>query len=99
MEQKMKIMTITKCSPKQGDPYTRLDVINIGQTVKSQNVKGHIVAPIFITGHEVFDKIPENILDQEVYVTIDFKPNDRNPMRPKAVVTSIRAKSGTIDLV
>lgn len=99
MEQKMKIMTITKCSPKQGDPYTRLDVINIGQTVKSQNVKGHIVAPIFITGHDVFDKIPESILDQEVYVTIDFKPNDRNPIRPKAVVTSIRSKSGTIDLV
>ena len=99
MEQKIKIMTITKCTPKQGNPYTRLDIINLGQTIKSQNVKGNIVAPVFISGHEAFDKIPESVLDQDVYVTIDFKPNDKNPMKPKAVITSIRAKSGTIDLV
>lgn len=99
MEQKMKIMTVTKCSPKEGNPYTRLDVVNLNQSIKSENVKGQIVAPMFISGHSAFDKIPANILDQEVYITVDYQSNDRNPMKPKTVITSIRSKNGTIDLL
>lgn len=99
MEHKVRILTITKCTPKEGTPYTRLDIVNLGQVVKSENVKGNIVSPLFITGHDAFLKIPEAIIGQDVSLELSYEPNDRNPMKPKAVIKSIHTKNGIISLV
>ena len=99
MEHKIKILTVTKCTSKEGSLYTRVDIINLGQTVKSENVKGHIVTPLFINGHEAFNKIPEVILGQEVGLDLEYEPNERYPMRPRAVVKAIQTKNGIISLV
>ena len=99
MTKKVRILTITNCSPKDGKPYTRLDFIPLGETVKSQNVKGSIVAPIFISGHEAFDKIPESIINQDVEIDLDFEPNPNNVMKPRTVVKAILTKNGNINLL
>ena len=99
MEHKIKILTVTKCTPREGTPYTRLDIVNLGQVVKSENVKGNLVSPMFITGHEAFSKIPESIIGQEVSLELTYEPNDRNPMKPRAVIKAIHTKNGIISLV
>jgi len=99
MTKKVKILTVTKCSPNSGSSYTRLDFIPLGETVKSQNVKGNIVAPAFISGHDAFDRIPESIIGEEVSIDIDYEPNSRNLMKPRTVIKSILTKNGNISLL
>lgn len=99
MNKKVRILTITKCSPKEGNPYTRLDFVPLGDTIKSSNVKGSIVAPAFITGHDAFDKIPESIINQEVEIELDFEPNARNLMKPRTIIKTIITKNGNISLL
>ena len=68
MEMKMRILTVTKCSPKGKEPYTRLDYVltDKEKMSKSDKVKGTIVAPMFFSGHDTFDKIPEEIIQQNI---------------------------------
>lgn len=96
---KVRILTVTKCSPSGSSGYTRIDFIPLGETIKSENVKGNIVAPAFISGHEAFEKIPENIVGQDVEIELDYQPNPRNIMKPKAVINSIVTKNGIISLL
>ncbi len=96
MELRMRIVTVTRCRPKERDPYTRIDYLPLDKGTKSENVKGVIVAPIFVTGLETFDKIPESIINEDVTGIIEYKGST---MKPKATLIGIKTKNGTIDLV
>ena len=96
MELRMKIVTVTRCRPKDKTPYTRIDYLPLDKGTVSENVKGSIVAPIFVSGLETFDKIPESIINEDVIGLIEYKGDT---MKPKATLIGIKTKNGTIDLV
>lgn len=97
----MRILTVTKCSPSGKEPYTRIDYIltDKEKMSKSDKVKGSLVAPMFFTGFEVFDKIPEDIIQQNVTGIIETCDNPRNPLKPFVKLTQIVTKNGIINLV
>jgi len=99
MNTKIMILTVTKCSPKDKEPYTRIDYISLDKGSTSENVRGHIVAPVFMNGHTVFDKIPSNFIGQELVANISYAPNPLNPSRAKMIINSLTYKNETIDLL
>ena len=99
MELKMRILTVTKCSPKGKEPYTRLDYVLTDKMSKSDKIKGSIVAPMFFTGFDVWDKIPDNVIQSEVTGIIETRDNPRNPLKPFVQLIRIVTKNGPIDLV
>lgn len=99
MELKIRILTVTKCSPANKQPYTRVDYVLTDKMAKSEKIKGSIVAPMFFSGHEVFDKIPEKIIQEDVTGIVETVDNPRNPLKPFVQLTKIVTKNGTIDLV
>lgn len=99
MELKMIILTVTKCSPKGKEPYTRVDYVLTDKLSKSDKIKGSIVAPMFFTGFDAWEKIPEDIIQQNVTGIIETRDNPRNPLKPFVQLTQIVTKNGIIDLV
>lgn len=101
MTMKIMILTITKCCPKGKDPYTRIDYIvtDNDKVISSDKCKGHIVAPMFITGTNAFDNIPANVVGQEVIAVVETKDNPRNPMKPYVQTTMLKTKNGDISLL
>ena len=97
MELKMKIITVTKCSPEGKDPYTRIDYIALDQDIKYEKIKGKPVKAMFISGLGAFEKIPTSVIDTEVYVTLEYEENPYNPMRPRCKCKSLRTKTGVIE--
>ena len=98
-ELKICILTITKCQPKDKNPYTRIDFIPLTSNIKSENIKGAPVSPIFC--HiDAFNKIPEDIILKECVAKITHKPINGNPFKSRAVLESITTKdNGTINLL
>lgn len=86
------IMTVTKCQPKDKNPYCRIDYINLDKKVQSDNIKGQIVQTLFAKV-EAFDKIPADVLKDPCKINLEMNNN------LKAYVTGITTKNGTISLV
>ena len=95
----MRILTVTKCSPKGKEPYTRVDYVLTDKMAKSDKIKGSIVAPMFFTGFDVWDKIPEDIIQQNISGFIESIDNTRYPLKHFLKLTQIVTKNGIIDLV
>ena len=96
---KIKLLTVTKCSPTGREPYTRFDYIPLDMSSKSDKVKGKIVSAFFVNGHEAFEKVPESLIDQELLAEVDYEPNPREPLKPRPKITSLESKNGIVDLV
>lgn len=98
MELKVNIVTITKCTPKGKEPYTRIDYIATDKPCKSDKVKGFIVSFAFLNA-SAFEKLNEKLINNECVLLIDTVENPMNPMRPKSKIIGIKFKDETIDLL
>lgn len=98
MELKVNIVTITKCTPKGKEPYTRIDYIATEKPCKSDKVKGFIVSFAFLPA-DAFEKLDKDLINNESVLLIDMVENPMNPMRPKVKIIGIKFKDETIDLL
>ena len=62
MELKVNIVTITKCTPKGKEPYTRIDYIATEKPCKSDKVKGFIVSFAFLPA-DAFEKLDKDLIN------------------------------------
>lgn len=98
METNIMIVTVTKCSPKDKESYTRIDYVPLDRKVKSEKVKGNFVAAMF-SNTVAFDKLTEDYFYIPVKAKISYVANPSNMMKPRARLESITSKNGTINLL
>lgn len=100
MEMKIRVLNVSKCEPKDKEPYTRMEYVSIEEDkiIKTEKCKGYILNPVFMKV-DVFDKIPADIINQDVIAVLSAIDNPRNPLKPYVQITALKTRNGTINLV